>query len=204
MALTLAGGPTEHTAAALEVLDELGVPAAFFVTGVQARRHPALVRRIAAAGHLVGTNGGSGRAFTDMDDEELERDVKGSLDVITAVTGSTPRHVQIPHGEYDQRVVSVLQSLGLEMWLWTTHPHDGDTNASAPDIVARTTDDLTPGSVILLHDDGSPQGVEALPDIVAMARQRRFRFVPLDFANASAPRTSAPTVSAEADSALAG
>ncbi len=72
VALTWAGGPTEHTGAALDALDELGVPAAFFVTGAQARRHPDVVRQIAAAGHLVGTNGGSGRAFTDMDDEELD------------------------------------------------------------------------------------------------------------------------------------
>jgi peptidoglycan/xylan/chitin deacetylase (PgdA/CDA1 family) len=203
VALTFAGGPSDETVATLDVLDELGVPAAFFVTGEQARRRPAVVRQIAAAGHLVGTNGGSGRPFTDMDDEELERDVKESLDVIRTITGATPRHVQIPHGAYDQRVVSVLQSLGLEMWLWTVHPHDDASNSSAPDIVARVTDDLTPGSVILLHDAGSPQGFEALPDIVAMARQRRFRFVALDFANASVPRTGAPAETAEADSALA-
>ncbi len=99
-------------------------------------------------------------------------------------------------------MVSVLQGLGLDMWLWTTHPRDGAADASAADIAAQTTDDLTPGSVILLHDDGSPQGVDALPGIVAMARQRRFRFVALDDAQASVPTPADSASTEEADSAL--
>ena len=136
-----------------------------------------------------------------MDDQELERDVKESLNVIKEITGMTPRHVQMPNGAYDQRVVSVLQSLGLEIWLWTSHPHDTAANASAHDIVRRTTDELTPGSVILWHDSGSPQAVEALLGIVAMVHRRRFRFVALDDSHASAPRTGAEAKIAEVDAA---
>jgi peptidoglycan/xylan/chitin deacetylase (PgdA/CDA1 family) len=203
VALTLAGGPGVHTSEVLDVLGELGVPAAFFVTGQQARRHPDVVRRMAAAGHLVGTNGWSGRPFVELDDHELEQDVKHSLNVINEITGATPRHVQIPFGAYDQRVVSLLQALGLEIWLWTGHPHDVAPDSVVEDIVAQTTDDLTPGSVICLHDTASPQVVGALPGIIGAVRSRRFRFVALGGAHPSVPRVGADALVQSADAALA-
>ncbi len=193
VALTLSGGPSPHTEQALDILGELGIPAAFFVTGEHARRLPAVVRRIAEAGHLVGINGWSGRPFVELNDQQLEQDVKESLNIINEITGATPRHVQLPAGAYDQRVVSVLQALGLEIWLWTGHPHDVAPSAAVDTLVSQTTDDLTPGSVIHLHDTASLQAVEALPEIVAMARERRFRFVALDGAHPDTPRIGAPT-----------
>ncbi len=197
VALTLSGGPSQNTEAALAVLHRFGVPAAFFVTGAQARRRPEVVRRIVAAGHVVGTSGWSGRAFTEMEDAELERDVKESLNVINEITGTTPRHVQIPHGAYDERVVSVLAALGLEIWLWTGRPLDTGP-AGAEGMVGETTDDLTPGSVILLHDADTSGAVQALPGIIEMVHERRFRFVALDDTRASTPSDTADTEKAGA------
>ncbi|MHB9106142.1 MAG: polysaccharide deacetylase family protein [Armatimonadota bacterium] len=54
--LTFDDGPNAHddiTARLLDVLQRHGVTACFCVPGVQAARHPALVRRIFADGHLI-------------------------------------------------------------------------------------------------------------------------------------------------------
>ncbi|MDB5026687.1 MAG: Polysaccharide deacetylase, partial [Candidatus Eremiobacteraeota bacterium] len=54
VALTFDDGPTrEITGPLLDVLAREHVPATFFVVGSAVRREPALVRRMAAAGHQI-------------------------------------------------------------------------------------------------------------------------------------------------------
>jgi peptidoglycan/xylan/chitin deacetylase (PgdA/CDA1 family)/glycosyltransferase involved in cell wall biosynthesis len=188
VALTFGDGPSDHTGPILDVLRRLDVPAAFFITGTEARERPDLVREIVAAGHVLGTSGWNRRHFTEMDEGELESALRESFAAIKEITGRTTRHVQPPDGAYDQRVVSMLQTLGLEIWLWTSHPHNLAPASCADDIVSQTTDDLTPGSVILLHDTDRCQTVEALPEIIRIVRERTFRFVPLEDPLAAAAR----------------
>jgi peptidoglycan/xylan/chitin deacetylase (PgdA/CDA1 family) len=57
VALTFDGGSgAGESELILEVLERRGVPATFFLTGDYIRQNPALVRRIAAAGHEVGNH----------------------------------------------------------------------------------------------------------------------------------------------------
>src|SRR5262245_58644935 len=57
VALTFDDGPSpEFTPAILDTLGELGVRAAFFVIGASAVRAPALLRRMADEGHVIGNH----------------------------------------------------------------------------------------------------------------------------------------------------
>jgi peptidoglycan/xylan/chitin deacetylase (PgdA/CDA1 family) len=203
VALTFDDGPSDQTRSILETLRRLNVPATFFVTGAQALERPELVREIVAGGHAIGTSGWQGRSFTEIDSAELEHELMESLTVIKEITGTPALHVRPPRGVYDQRVVTVLQRLGLHIWLWTSHPGDVAPGSSAPDIVSVTADGLMPGSVILLHDSAHSSTLEALPEIVRMARERKFRFVPLEeHPPLAEPRRA--SVTAQHDGAYAG
>ena len=53
--LTFDDGPDDkNTPAVLDVLKEAGVKATFYVTGVQAKAHPEVLRRIYDEGHAIG------------------------------------------------------------------------------------------------------------------------------------------------------
>lgn len=55
--LTFDDGPDdENTPAVLDVLKEAGVKATFYVTGVQAKAHPEVLRRIYDEGHAIGNH----------------------------------------------------------------------------------------------------------------------------------------------------
>jgi peptidoglycan/xylan/chitin deacetylase (PgdA/CDA1 family) len=53
IALTFDDGPNAHTEEVLDVLKRLHVKATFFIVGKQAHRHPKILARIAAEGHLL-------------------------------------------------------------------------------------------------------------------------------------------------------
>src|ERR1700690_1522400 len=63
----------------LELLAARGARATFFVLGEVAVRHPALVRRIAAAGHEIGSHGYAHRHLSQQLRQEFRGDVARSL-----------------------------------------------------------------------------------------------------------------------------
>ena len=56
VALTFDDGPGEDTPRILEILQEAGVRATFFLCGANVERHPELARRVAAEGHEIGNH----------------------------------------------------------------------------------------------------------------------------------------------------
>ena len=71
----------------LEIFDEAGVHATFFVLGWVADRHPDLVRRIAALGHEVASHGYEHRLVYDQTPRAFREDLRRAKAVIEAAAG---------------------------------------------------------------------------------------------------------------------
>lgn len=71
----------------LDLLDGTGSRATFFVLGWVARQSPSLVRRIAEAGHEVGSHGDLHRRVFEMGVEEFRRDLVTSRETLQDVLG---------------------------------------------------------------------------------------------------------------------
>jgi len=84
------------TAWVLDLLDEASVKATFFVLGWVAGRHPALVRRIAAAGHEIASHGYAHRLVYDMTPEEFRDDLRRASRAIGDACGVRVRGYRAP------------------------------------------------------------------------------------------------------------
>ena len=191
VALTFDGVPPAPWAEQiLELLLSRGVPAAFFVTGEDAGERPEEIRAVAGAGHLVGTSGWSGAPFPAMPPDELVDELRRSCDLLRELTGRPVRHPRPPDGAYDWPVATALASLGLEMWLWTTHPTGPAPGASAQEQVRRTMDGLTPGAVLTVrvrNAEDAEQAVGAVGPIIDESRRRDYEFVSLGYVPPGGP-----------------
>ncbi len=85
-----------QTEALLSLFDELGVRATFFVLGLAARSHPALVRAIAAAGHEIACHGDQHLPVRAMSPAELREDLRGARATIEALCGRAPIGYRAP------------------------------------------------------------------------------------------------------------
>jgi len=90
------GRVEEPTARLLDLLDTHNVRGTFFVLGWLAERNPALVRRIAAAGHEIGSHGYGHRMVTKMTPEEFRKDVRTSKAILEDITGAAVRGYRAP------------------------------------------------------------------------------------------------------------
>jgi polysaccharide deacetylase family protein (PEP-CTERM system associated) len=80
----------------LALLDGSGSTATFFVLGWIARQSPALVRRIAGAGHEIACHGDRHRRIFEMTLEELREDLQESRDSLQGIVGKPVTSFRAP------------------------------------------------------------------------------------------------------------
>jgi len=83
-------GPTVGVPRLLDMLDEYGLKATFFVPGVTAMRYPALVERVVAEGHEVGHHSHTHRPAQTMSEDDERRDFDMGFAALDSL-GITPR-----------------------------------------------------------------------------------------------------------------
>jgi peptidoglycan/xylan/chitin deacetylase (PgdA/CDA1 family) len=95
----------------LEIFERHQIPATFFVPGYDAEQHPDTVRGIIAAGHEVAAHGYVHESF-DVPEDEEERLLRQSHDILVDVTGTAPLGWRSPGGKKSGITLSVLRDLG--------------------------------------------------------------------------------------------
>src|SRR5438034_247475 len=184
--LTFDDGPNPSaTEAILDMLSARDVPAAFFLVGEHVRRHPALARRIAEAGHELGNHTQHHVKLHLRGPHRIRAELATAHQTIADATGRAPRVFRAPHGYRNPFVASVVRDLGYRLFGWTFGVWDSD-RPGAEEIRRRVRRKLSPGAIILLHDgDGyDPAGdrtqtAAALSGIIEDARTAGYEFRPL-------------------------
>lgn len=105
-----------NTLGVLKMLEVRGVKATFFFLGQVAKRFPALVRRVATAGHEVGSHGYSHRPVSQMTRREFLADVARSQRVIEDAIGTPVLGYRAPYFSIKAGVgwpIEILKELGI-------------------------------------------------------------------------------------------
>ncbi|MBK9071776.1 MAG: polysaccharide deacetylase family protein [Myxococcales bacterium] len=175
LALSFDDGPHELTGEYLRVLDELDVPATFFLMGDLLEQAPHMLKRYIERGHQVASHGYDHSAFPSLSFDQLRL----QLEKTNAALGAqpTPRPwVRPPYQKLTPKTLISLARLGVTIALSSVDSRDyGDTAAS--DIVAACTrDTIGPGDIFMFHE-GLPGTLAALPAIVAHWRAQGYEFV---------------------------
>ena len=182
-AITFDDGPSPGTEALLDILAAEGVPATFFVLGVNVERHPRIVQRARDEGHAVGIHGMTHAKLAGAAAVAIEQQVSGVTRALERL-GVTPSRVyRTPHGYKSPGVFEVATRHGLTLWAWSRGVWDTDRPDPAV-LVRRATRLARSGMVLLLHDGRGhePQPdiqsmLVALPAIIGELKRRGFTFV---------------------------
>lgn len=153
--LTFDDGPDpERTPRLLDVLAARKAKAVFFVLGEQVQRHPALLRRIADAGHEIGNHSWSHPWMLPMGRARIAEELDRCQSAIAELTGVAPRLVRPPYGQRDYRFNQLARERGLTPVLWSKNLRD--YWGGKPEVLVRRLQRARPGDIVLLHD-GDPK-----------------------------------------------
>ena len=183
VSLTFDDGPNpKATPRILDTLREKGVRATFFILGSHAERWPELVRRISYEGHQLGNHGYFHRKLQFKSPFYVSRDIRLGIRAIKRAGAPAPRYFRAPHGFRSPWTTPIANSYGERTVGWSLGVWDSD-RPGVDEIVRRTLEGVSPGSIVLLHDgDGyNPDGdrmqtAAALPRIIDRLKDEGYEF----------------------------
>lgn len=187
VALTFDDGPDpESTPAILEVLDDLGVTATFFLLGEMVEKAPSLAAEMNAAGHEIALHGWHHRNSLRVTPWSLRDSLHRATDLIQSVTGTPLHYYRPPYGVLAGGNLIAARDLGLTTVLWGAWGRDWAPTATPHTVLANIRADLQPGTTVLLHDSdctSSPGSwrstLGAVRPLVEEIRSRDLAVVPL-------------------------
>jgi peptidoglycan/xylan/chitin deacetylase (PgdA/CDA1 family) len=176
--LTFDDGPSIYTDEILDILEEYGVKATFFVVGKEDERSKNAIQRIVEEGHTLGMHSYSHK-YSELyaSQESFETDFEKQRTYLEELTGTKCRYYRFPGGSSNtvssvdmQTLVDYVESQDVVFFDWNIASGDGGSELLDVDtLVQNSTGEIGRWytSVILLHDSAEKRTtVEALPEII--------------------------------------
>jgi peptidoglycan/xylan/chitin deacetylase (PgdA/CDA1 family) len=186
VALTFDDGPHPRwTTQILELLNQHGATATFFVVGRKVEEHPDVIRAILEQGHAVALHSyAHDRLFSLRSERRVRNDLQRGIAVLEKATGQRPEWFRPPVGHTNPTMARLIEELDLIVVGWTVAGRDGVAWARPSEVAARVRRDLRDGAIVLLHDapergDREPASVRALPAILDAIAADGLQTVPL-------------------------
>lgn len=175
IALTFDDGPGPHTAHLLDILDQYGAKATFFLIGSKVSSQANVVHNIQARGHQLGNHSWSHPELPKLPVDQIAGEIDRTNDAIKQATGVTPAILRPPYGAVNGAVLEQLRLRGMSSILWSVDTRDwADRNSDI--VCSRAVAGARPGAIILMHDIHQTS-VGAVPCILSALKQQGYSFV---------------------------
>ena len=154
----------EDTQQLIDILENYGVKATFFVVGEWVDKYPESVKALFDAGHEIMNHSADHAHFTQLSPDQIVADLTACNKKIAQVTGVTPTLFRPPYGDYNDTVINTVNNMPMYPIQWSVDSLDWK-NPGSDAIVKRVLSKTEPGSIILFHN-AAPDTPGALPAII--------------------------------------
>ena len=160
LALTFDDGPNATwTPKLLDILRSQELHATFFLVGARAKAEPGLVRRTAAAGHLIGNHSWDHPNLARSSSVAIREELRRTQDTLEQITGKAVKFFRPPYGGRRPAVFHIAREMGLKLVLWNAMTSDW-SDPSADRIANKLSERIDQqqqwgrAANIVLHDGG--------------------------------------------------
>ena len=165
----------EQTEELLDILDKYDVKATFFLVKQWVDDYPDSVKEIASRGHDIGNHSSTHPHMNSLSAESQLEEIHSCNEAIKALTDNAPTLFRAPYGEYNDSLVECVNAEDMHCVQWNIDSLDWK-DPSAEQIVKKISDNLCPGSIILMHN-GAKNTPAALPDIIESIQSKGYEIV---------------------------
>lgn len=163
--LTYDDGPQPGaTGRVLEALADSGFTATFFVLMSRARKYPALLDEVRAAGHEIALHGVDHVRLTTLSPGEVRTRTRDGKHRLEDQIGAEVRWFRPPYGAQHPSTYAAIRATGMDSVVWNVAAYDWEDHPAAA-IAQRTLAEVHSGSIVLMHDGyaGPDDGVDDGP-----------------------------------------
>lgn len=165
IALTFDDGPDEATPELLDLFEEEGVQATFFLNGGPTLTRPWVLRRAYSEGHEIANHGDLHEEMPEeFADDEFPEQVAAVSAMVRRQTGHSVELFRPPYGATSPELLEQIEQQNMAEVLWTLDSEDWE-GLDSDEIVERVALNAEPSDIVLLHDT-QPETVAAVPELV--------------------------------------
>jgi polysaccharide deacetylase family sporulation protein PdaB len=164
----------DYTDKLLSVMEQENVYCTFFMVEFWAKKYPEYVKKIADAGHEIGTHSATHPYMSKLSKSAIQKELTTSISAIESITGGNVQVFRAPYGDYNDLLIDTAKEMGLYTIQWDVDSLDWK-NLSATEIVNRVTSRVKNGSIVLFHNQGL-HTAEALPLLIKMLKNQGYTF----------------------------
>lgn len=179
IALTFDDGPSEFTLEVLELLKKYNAKATFFCIGKNIEKHPEIIQKVIAEGHLVGNHSYSHSKFFDFyHEDKITEELRKTDKLLEKYTSKKINFFRPPYGVTTPSIRRALKITGHKTIGWNIRSLDGGTKDQEL-IFNRIIKRVSPGGIVLLHDTGS-HSVLVLEQFLQFLQQNDYEVVSIE------------------------
>ncbi|SDF78616.1 Peptidoglycan/xylan/chitin deacetylase, PgdA/CDA1 family [Fontibacillus panacisegetis] len=181
LSLTFNGmGDKETMTKLLDELDKYGIKATFFLPGMRVAEEPDIANDIVARGHEIENNTLNQLDLTNLDYQQIYKEIKLSNEVIEKETGKRPKYVRSKSGDHSDDLLLVTAQLGMKAVVsYNINPKDRDMK-SAKEIGDYVKRYISRGGIITLNTDINPEVISSIQYIASAAKEIGYKLITLD------------------------
>ena len=179
IAITFDDGPDKLiTPEVLNILDEYNVKATFFCIGSHIEKNKELLKAIDTKGHLIGNHSWSHDRWFDLFTwRKMKSEIEKTNGLIFEITGKMAKLFRPPYGVTNPALKKAIRAMEFHNIGWSIRSLD--TVKSVEKTLKRIKKNLSPGDIILFHDNRK-QISTILKKFLDYAKTNGFEIVPLD------------------------
>jgi chitin deacetylase len=180
VALTFDDGPTNNTDQILTILDELDIKATFFVTGRELEKNMAEAKKIISHGHQLANHSYSHSQMVLKSYNFIKDELESTDQLIREAGYKNEIYFRPPYCKKFVMLPYYLSKQNKTTITWNIEPESySEVGVSSENIVKHVNDNITPGSIVLLHVmyDSREESVKAIKGIVNSLREKGYKFI---------------------------
>lgn len=136
-----------------------------------------MVKKIYDANMEIGNHSNSHKHITNMNYEEITKDIASCNETISNITNSEIKYYRGPYGEYTNISIDAVKNLNMTSIQWDVDTLDYE-GKSTNEMCERISKKIRNGSIILMHND-TKYTASGLDQIINHIKSLGFDIVPL-------------------------
>lgn len=147
----------------IDILNEKGVKATFFVGGCWADDNEQTLKKIVSDGHEIANHGYFHKDHKKLSYNDNKKEIELCSTIVKALCGVAPTLFAPPSGSYSETTLSVASELGYKVIMWSKDTIDW-RDSDKTILFKRATQNLTNGDLVLMHP--KPHTKQVLSSII--------------------------------------
>ncbi len=184
LALTFDDAPSNYSDEVVNILEEKGVKATFYVIGQNIKNYPNETKNIVVHGHELGNHSYSHKRFLLKSSSYVETEIQKTNELLRNSGYKGEITFRPPNGKKLITLPWYLQRNNIKTIMWdvepdTYVPKNLNENTKIQFLVDYTVSHTKPGSIILIHPfcESCGSGRQALKQIIGELQSEGYRFV---------------------------